>query len=762
MREEYANIIDKLDEYHFNEFVRLYLQLYYNTPEVNICNGPWDGGNDACFYCDGRQVKRNIQITVQNKIDKKIYDDIQKSRDNAENYHYASRLDFFYSHPLSHSTIVKYEDESDQKFGISLRILDANKLGDDVSRYPELHDFLYRIIAPKCQTTGCFNIDRRRKLLYDSYIMGNNASMVKENIIVCFVLWHLFQRPGCSKDDLCSHVSSALNITPDRVSNLLGTEPLSSSVVCDETGSLFLTLKAKTEITHKLELADMNEAELLSQVESFLVNHGLVSDGLPTQILQLLHSLYEVHYSAEVDEFDFKYRKKLAEREISGKLHRLFEKTGYRGNINELVESLIEISAHNEFLNKISASNFFVNLYKNRTLEKYMDISNCEIMLDTQILIRILCLNYKNVENISPMFDAVRFLMDVLDSIDSVRLQTTYAYAEELASTLYEAKMLSRFLDMSFVSKLGRSKNAFFNYYRFLESQGLGTFESFDDFIQDLLGLDEYPSDTRANFISGVSFRIMELLEYEGVELHDIRPEDCKEYANWRRKYDLCLDSIQSKKFDHARENDLLCLLYLADKSKHVNPDTNLEEFPYLVTWDSSSYPARQLLFKDFSHGRFFLYTPYKLANRLSLLSFRLNAQNLSREIISLINPSFETSSGSISFIDMISSLFPNRDIPEGKMATKLANLREELFDNYKEHDLKEESEKSNPLDNILYAVVKFANNKGKSAELTATFENPDMEESISESLSAWCNLYKQNASIPQELYKKVYSWISK
>lgn len=759
MKDEYKNIIDKLNEDQFNEFVRLYLQLSYEAKEVNICNGPWDGGNDACICVDGKRIKRNIQITVQDNIETKLESDLKKSKENVEEYQYASCLDFFYSHPLSHGKVVKKEAMALLGYNITLRIYDANKLGDDVTLYPELHDYLYRIVAPKVRKKGEFRIDKRQKVMFDTIIMGNNVSLIKENIITSYVLWYLHMNPGCNEDETYDNVASMLSISPSKVSAMMRVNPLLSAVNINDDGGLCLTSRAEDEISRKLQNAALAEEDLLVQIEKLLSNYGL--RNISDRVLNLLHAFYEAHYNSEIDEQQYVYRKKLAEREISNKLRKEIVSAGCKQNVDEIVSQLITISASNEYLNKISASNLFVNLYKSKSLENYLDVSNSEIMLDTQILIRLLCLKYKNVDGISPMFDAVKYMMDILcNSDNNIHLMTTYAYAEEVASTLYEAKLLSRFLNLSFINKLGKSKNAFFNYYRYLESQGIDTFSTFDDFIQDLLGLDDYASENRSSFISIVSGRVMDILDYENIGLIDLQQTDYSDYQNWRRKYDICLDSIDSRKFEHARENDLLCLLYMSDSKRHVNIDTGLEECPYLVTWDSSAYPAREDIFKDYSRGKFYLYTPYKLANRLSLSSFKLNAQKLSREIISLINPSFETSSGSISFIDMISSIFPDREISEGKMASKLANMRNQLFENSSKGEFKVETEKTNPLDNILFALVRFAYKHEKKAELTEMFSDPQKEESIGQILKVWCEYYKKEKKIPADFYKITSTWL--
>jgi len=72
--------------------VKHYLMDYWKTDEVNITDGPWDGGIDACIMKNGKEKKINIQITVQDNFEKKLFEDIEKSRSNVEKFDYQNKL----------------------------------------------------------------------------------------------------------------------------------------------------------------------------------------------------------------------------------------------------------------------------------------------------------------------------------------------------------------------------------------------------------------------------------------------------------------------------------------------------------------------------------------------------------------------------------------------------------------------------------------------------------------------------------------------
>lgn len=100
--EEIKGLIEKLSESNFNQLVKNYLKEYYESKEVNISNGPYDGGIDAVVYRNGREIKKSIQITVQKtNIKEKLFQDIKKSSENKEKYGYLGVLEFYINQKMS-------------------------------------------------------------------------------------------------------------------------------------------------------------------------------------------------------------------------------------------------------------------------------------------------------------------------------------------------------------------------------------------------------------------------------------------------------------------------------------------------------------------------------------------------------------------------------------------------------------------------------------------------------------------------------------
>src|SRR5690606_36988171 len=139
---------------------------------------------------------------------------------------------------------------------------------------------------------------------------------------------------------------------------------------------------------------------------------------------------------------------------------------------------------------KLATTALFSNLYTSDKLEAYINSRKKTVVIDTQILIRILCVLYqKSFEFKDTAFDAVQQLMTSLSRFHaSVNLQTTEDYIEEVAGQFEEAIKLQRFLNLPFIENIGLSKNVFYNAFLTFKSKNIIDSEmEFNEFIEDII-----------------------------------------------------------------------------------------------------------------------------------------------------------------------------------------------------------------------------------------------------------------------------------
>ena len=135
-KEEYKNWIEKMSKNNFDELILNYCKEYYNTRDVYISDGPYDGGVDLIYSIEGTGCKKNIQITVQkDKFESKLEKDLIKSRENVNKYNYLNTLDFYISQAVTPEKKKKLIKDAEIKHQITLRIIDANELSGLANEY---------------------------------------------------------------------------------------------------------------------------------------------------------------------------------------------------------------------------------------------------------------------------------------------------------------------------------------------------------------------------------------------------------------------------------------------------------------------------------------------------------------------------------------------------------------------------------------------------------------------------------------------------
>lgn len=95
----------------------------------------------------------------------------------------------------------------------------------------------------------------------------------------------------------------------------------------------------------------------------------------------------------------------------------------------------------------------FLNLFHNDKLEAYLAITKRDLILDTQILLRICCVSFDEVESASNdiMYKIGRRFWEIVRKNPKINLYTTSGYVQEVASHMKQAAELSRFLSLDYI-----------------------------------------------------------------------------------------------------------------------------------------------------------------------------------------------------------------------------------------------------------------------------------------------------------------------
>ncbi len=762
MNEEIRNLINTLSVDNFRYLIQEYCKEKYDTNHVRIIDGPYDGGNDLEVIVGETEIKRNIQITVQKTgYEAKLEKDIIKSKENVS-FGYMSKLDFYISQNISKDRRNKLVLNAEVTHGIELKIMDATILASEASSFKSIRRVTYKSHDIK-EIDSFSTISKESKLLFDVLTLNSNTLEVRKNIVYSLIYTYIYTAGESTIEQICEGLSSHLqtNIKPDALLQELNSLKSKGFIQTPKSKSLYcLSENKSSEIEEINDKIVLEENQLDKEIQGFISKHNL--NCTSAELVQLLKDIHTENYQIDIEEINQTGSSFSASLKRSfNDLKRFIRSKGIKQDeAQQIAKKLLDKCSENEYFNKLATTSLFTNLYSSDKLDLYINSRSKTIVLDTQILIRILCVLYQNsFEFKDPAFWAVQQLMVALNRFRSnVKVQTTQDYIYEVAGHFEEAIKLQRFLSLPFIEDIGLSKNVFFNaFIRFKSEGNIDPDMDFDEFIEDLIG-EPITSYKKSRFIDDLSERLIDLFEAARIEI--IYHPHYDNYKSIKKDYEINLAYISKDRSYNAREHDLRTILYLSNPENHTNPETGQLNEPFLLTWDSAFYSFRKELKRKYKNLTFwYIYSPLKFIDRLSVLNFKISPKSVTSSVIALAETSFNYSNKTNSFFDVISTLFNKEDVSELSIIKRLATLRKETLEQSK--DISESDNifdiRETPLTNILLDIRNYygsAQSKYNINDVVNTFELEDNSDAIIEILLDVMKDYKPNTN-PSMLYAK-------
>lgn len=741
MSQEINNLVSALSENNFKILVREFNKKKYQCDDVRIVDGPWDGGNDLIIVLQDKEVKRNIQITVQ-KIgyESKLERDLEKAKENVNQFGYQQNLDFYINQNISKGKTNELCQHAEVTFNINLNIYDGNYFSQEIPKYDDLIHLLYKMHNIKTTTNSKF--DKNSKIIFDVLTHNPDSVEIKKQFIDSFIFSSLYNQPNSTSDELFENINPLFNNSLDKAFFMKEISSLTSKrlINIDESGKKYSLSDGKIkEIDLLFSEVSVQEALLLNEIENCLLENNLNIDI--DELITFLYQIYQDNYIIDIEEISNIEKNTGANslRKSYEDLNTFFIRKGIPAdNAQVLTRELLEICSANTFLNKLSAVHLFTNLYNSDKLEKYLNSREQEIIIDTQILIRLVCILYpRNYQFKDIALQSVKNLYDTLKLYKTkVEVITTFDYIEELTTHLIDAIKLRRFLDLPFVSQLGNSKNVFYNAYIELKNnQIINKNESILSFIGELI--DEEPEQLNINNTSTlynkVFSKMVELFEMLNYEI--VRHSNYENFQKLKKQYEIELSHSRKSRSNTAIENDVRTALYLSDSEYYLNENGQIDE-PFLVTWDSTFHMLRKSVLSDptFGASYWYIYSPTKLVDRLCMMNFNLNPKSINSNIIALTENNFNYSGRTSSFIDVVSTFFNTDNLSELGILRKLAALNnttrvEHVSSN--ENDFTDEDE--NPILKVLLNIRSHYSSSDtyQFKDVIDIFENQKFENEI-------------------------------
>ncbi len=768
--QNYCNIIQTLDEAQFRELARMLLMEKERTDDVRITDGPWDGGCDLTIYRGGRLLKKTIQATVQKKdIDAKFLEDLDKAEKNVRDKGFMTGFYFFISQPVSQGKQNEWDSQADAK-NIELTVYDAKALAEASLRSQSMSDFLREVYTGE-KTKPSLDEYIRDKNLYDILALGRDANDIKLGFLKSFSMVYLFDNPGSTIKDIKEYVDSKYH---EEVSELqlkralrdcaCGEEP--SLTV--EAGKYDLTDRARVEFENVRNQSCIEEKEARDGLEEILKDAGLETET--DRLFGLLGDWFRSQYVREIDRMERGSHGNIG-KSVENRLKTFLLSLTHDDRVaNSLTDNICEFLTKNHYFNKLGRSHLFHTLLSKGAIDSYLDVFNKTVFLDTQVLLQLVCVTFApDLEYRDFSYNALRELWRQKGRMKNrLRVCSTTDYLDEVANHLADARRLRLFIDGDDFGLMGGSRNVFVNFFIYLRDYAPGFgYDSFDEFLEELLGTG-YSNDMRdKEFISFANRKIYENLDGVGIELKAPLMFAHQVFQNEMSRYEKVLYFLKAEsKTKHSKRTDLNMMLMLdsEDVQNRVVGDKIVTDAPFLVTWDNTfakcleKYSEKRELSRI--KGNWYVYSPSMMADRLSLATLELDPESVNYDVIRHAEGFYYNGQ---SFLDLLVKLVN----PENntRFVRKMLDMKkEQLAVRPAEEEKELRNENKTEIDKVLAEIYRYysVNKKYNLDNIAALIEGDDTFNPFADIIDYGCEEFLKTQKISPDIFERINQLIEK
>lgn len=228
-------------------------------------------------------------------------------------------------------------------------------------------------------------------------------------------------------------------------------------------------------------------------------------------------------------------------------------------------------------------------------------------------------------------------------------------------------------------------------------------------------------------------------LENLGVEIVEIQKD--YEINNSSKLIADTLIYNSKTKTNFALTNDAIMLDFLGDKDVEVHP---IE--PVFVTWDKIMFKVLKDYFNEHPNAQEWMqFTPSQFIDRYSLLSFSINEETISKEMLALLSGDFVQQTYSL--IDSLALIIN----PEEKIGMEYVNAfiemkKENIYTISKESDEESDSQEPDIIDFIVHEITQHFKESGE--KLKNLFSMEELFLTILENIKALIERYAKDRKI--------------
>lgn len=731
-------IINGCEKKEFDKIVKSYLKNIYGFERIAVTDGKDDTGIDIKVFDYGGQ-KNQYQVTIQksgtqqekSQLKRKILEDVEKAKTNNTDYGYSNNLYFFYSYEMTNKTQREYAREALDSYNINLFIIDANQIAEEAEDHIDLQQTIYNQSGLEdFQLKKSIYEDKNKCLMYDLVSFGKCTDL-KLEIVEAYILQCLFEKGYLSQDQIanCCQEKFSSKENPTFYKKLInklysGEKKLSYS---KETKCYSLSHDEHEAFQKRIEQIKIDEQSFINEIGAVLKQFG--QEGFIDGYTTLLIELYTNALSKRIE------IKQILddENELLEKLLN-FGKKQYGNNetdVRNMICQLLQVCERNKYLQKTCASSIFSSKINIDNLERYA-AERKQVFIDTNIALNILCLFYKNSEYKEYNYQISKSLSEFCRK-NNIKLYLTDRYLWEVTGHIREAMDLVPFTKIPKFNLLGKSHNVFYNYYNYLFDIGYLNC-SFADFLAEF-GF----KDSDRNKTDKLNQTLTKYFSEIGVDVISI--PYTYNIESTKRTLEIVLAEMDRFKTSFARENDCIMLKYLGDSDIEVHKND-----PVFITWDKSLYRVLKDFFEDNPNlKKWMQFTPGQFIDRYSLLSFSINSETISKEMLAVI--SGDIVQHTISLLDSLSLIVnPNTEVGL-EYTRKITEMKDtQIYTIDKEPKEGQENSQQDPVDYVFNRISNlYRDNQEQYIKFKELFSLKEYMDDVMDIVSSSIRFYINN-----------------
>lgn len=753
-------LLESTEKPEFDKVVKAYLKAEYGYTKIVFTDGVNDTGLDIkVFDYNGHSIQ--FQLTTQKSktkaelkaFENKLCEDLEKAKENHTNYKYSNKLIFFYSKEFTNKKIRNYEKLAFSQYSIDLELIEANRLAEESENIIEIQRILYQISElDKYNVNESVFDNDKENLVYDLLSFGK-PSEFKLQIIEAFILKSLFTNTQLAKSQIIKLCEDKFKVKEnsifyDKLMNRLLTSK--QIVKSEDKSALRLSDNENNKLSIKIQQYELDEKVFIRDLKQILEEHN--QHNLIDEYIIQLKELYINNFNSDLHQIVNHTDDTKLFSVIKEFLKFIESQDSDCESPKILAKELLSYCVESKFIQKIAASKVYCENINNTRLQNYLTTQK-KIFIDTSIALNALCFFYKPKTDYNNYFFKMSKNLIEFAQKENLELHISKRYIWEVQNHIKDSFKILPFSRIENFSKLGSSKNVFYNFYMYLlKNDAIEDIVSFDQFLDDFGFTESFTSKS-------INSKINSYLEKMNIKMIEFDYDYEIEETN--KLFESQLIKNNKFKSPFTLTNDSIMLEYLAHNDVDVHPIN-----PIFVTWDKTFFDVQKEYLKKYPDAQnWLMLPPSKLIDSYALLKFSIDGETVTENLLALISDDLFQNTNTL--IDTVKFILNPDDEIGLEYTNKLAEIREIEINNINNNisTPPENFEGEAIIDDVVFNLTNHFQEKDSTKEFELfkeIFTKKEFMQEVITSITEAISIFYKSHTIDKKFYETFEGLVEK